>query len=281
MDRIVFLGSGGGGLMVASQTRKTGGLYFEFGLGEESNFTFCLDPGPGSLVHAIALGLHPEKWNGIVVSHHHLDAVNDANVIIDAMSSNKEQKQTTFPFLIAEEHCIKQGRPADPYPYITKYHQGLVKKLFPVAAGSHVQIGNLEIRAVKALHYTYTLGYVLSYDNFKIGYPADGSYYAGQEKSYESCDLLILNVPWPKGHAAPKGIHMTLDDAISLVKNMGKKPRLSVLTHLSPFILRANMYKQERIFQEATKSRCISASDFMELNLDTLKTRILAPVVKL
>ena len=46
--------------MVASQERKTGGLYFEFGTGADV-FNFCLDPGPGALVHAVSLGLRPDK----------------------------------------------------------------------------------------------------------------------------------------------------------------------------------------------------------------------------
>ncbi|MBI4170287.1 MAG: hypothetical protein HY514_01225, partial [Candidatus Aenigmarchaeota archaeon] len=150
-----------------------------------------------------------------------------------------------------------------------------------VKSGDVIKIGRLEVQAVKASHYTYTLGYVLKYDDLKIGYPADGSYYPSQEKFYEGCDALILNVPWPKGYDAPKNIHMTLDDAIALVKSMEKKPGLVVLSHLSPLILRSNMFKQERIFQEATRSRCISASDFLELNLDTLKTKMLQPVAKI
>ncbi len=296
MNRIIFLGSGGGRHMVATQMRRTGGLYFEFGFGDlgrsgassrfqnashfenENDFAFCLDPGPGALVNAISLGLKPEKWKGVIVSHHHIDHVTDANAVLDAIVYNDE-KSRKYPFLIAEEHCLKQGKGKDdPYPYITKYHQELSKKLFAVKAGDLAKVDKLEAKAVRSWHYTHSIGFALNYDSLKIGCPGDGAYYPGQEKHFEGCNVLVLNVPYPKGYEIPKGIHMTLDDAIALVRAIENKPRLVVLSHFFPTILRANMFKQERIFQEATKARCISAADFMELDLDVLKTRILQPV---
>jgi len=278
MNRIIFLGSGGGRQMCASQMRKTGGMYFEFGQPHEE-FGFSLDPGPGALVHAISLGLDPVKWKGVVVSHHHIDHTNDMNVIIDAISTN-EKKEKSYPFVIAEEQLITEGRKDAPYPYLTKYHSTIVKKAHALKHGESVMIGKVEFVATKALHYAPNNGYVIKCDKLKIGYPADGSYYPGQEKQFECCDVLILNCPWPKGHDAPKNIHMTLDDAIALVKAIKEKPKLVVLSHLSPLILRSNLFKQEKIFMDATKVRCISAEDFMEIDLDTLKTRILHPVQK-
>ena len=279
MNRIIFLGSGGGGLMVASQERKTGGLYFEFGTGADV-FNFCLDPGPGALVHAVSLGLRPDKLKGLILSHNHIDHVNDANAIIDSISGNKESKDKNFPFLVAEQHCLEMEKKDGDYPAVKKYFQSLIKKLFAMNAGDSAKVGSLEILATKALHYTHNLGYLIKYGNLTIGYPADGSYYAGQEKHFEGCDALILNVPWPKGHDAPKNIHMTLDDAIALVKAIQKKPKLVVLSHIGPAMLRANLFKQEKILADATKCRVISASDFMELDLDALQTKVLKPVAK-
>ncbi len=283
MNRIVFLGSGGGRHMVATQVRRTGGLFVEFGSGEDA-FAFCIDPGPGALVHSIALGLKPEKWKGIVVSHNHIDHVNDANAIIDTITthSSDDKKDKNYPFFVGEEHCFSVAKGKDePYPCITKYHQSLIKKLFAMNAGDSAKIGNLEILATKALHYTHNLGYVVKYGTLKIGYPADGSYYAGQEKHFGGCDVLILNVPWPKGYDAPKNIHMTLDDAISLVKAIQKKPKLVVISHIAPAMLRANLFKQEKILADATKCKVISANDFMELDLDTLQTKVLKPVARI
>jgi ribonuclease BN (tRNA processing enzyme) len=298
MNRIVFLGSGGGRRMCSTQARKTGGLYVEFGLGgdpgrsetssrfqnashfENDAFSFAIDPGPGALVNAIAFDLKPDKWKGILVSHHHIDHVNDVNVIIDAIDTNM-RKSKLYPFLVAEERCIRQSKKTDPYPYVTAYHQGLVKNMHVAKPGGKLKIAGLEIEMSKALHYAPNIGFAISCSGFKIGYPADGSYYPGQEKNYEDCDVLILNVPWPKGYDAPKNIHMTLDDAIALVRAIERKPKLVVISHLSFNMLRANMYKQERIFREATRVKCISADDFLEIDLDTLKTRILQPTRKI
>ena len=85
--KIIFLGTGGGRHVMFSQSRKTGGLFFDLGT------KFIVDPGPGSLVHAVALGLQPEKWNGVVLSHYHIDHSTDANVFLDGLKE---------PFLIAE-----------------------------------------------------------------------------------------------------------------------------------------------------------------------------------
>jgi ribonuclease BN (tRNA processing enzyme) len=275
MNRIIFLGSGGGGKILTTQQRKTGGIYVESG-----DFSFVLDPGPGSLVHLTGLDLHPEKMKGLVISHHHLDAINDANALIETISDNdKENKQ--IPFLICEKHCIEMEKKSDPYPYITKYHQGLVKSMFPCSPRSIAKIGPLEVHCEKANHYSPILGYMIILGKVKIGYPADGSYFSGQEKAYDGCDVLIFNVPWPKGHDAPKGIHMTLDDAISFVRAMQQKPKLVILSHISHHMLRSNMYKQEKIISDATKVRCIGAEDFMEIDLDTHKIKILQPVKKI
>ncbi len=280
MNRIIFLGSGGGGHMVATQERKTGGLYFEFGAGADV-FNFCVDPGPGALVHAVSLGLRPDKWKGLVLSHNHIDHVNDANAIIDSICGNRESKDKGFPFLVAEEHCLKMEKLKDgDYPAVKNYFQSLVKKLFPMEPGESAKIGDLELLATKAMHYATNVGYVLKYNGMKVGYPADGSYYVGQGKHFEGCDVLILNVPWPKGHDAPKNIHMTVDDAILLLKALQSKPKLVVLSHLGPAMLRSNLFKQEKILADATKCKVISANDFMELDLDTLKTRTLQPVAK-
>ncbi len=275
MGRLIFLGSGGGGRMLATQERKTGGIFMELG----PDFSLIVDPGPGSLVNAVSLGLAPEKCKGLLISHHHLDAVSDSNALIECMS-DIDKDNNKFPFVIAQEMCLSMKSKSDPYPYITKYHQDLIKKMCPVTNKSIVTIENFEVRAAKANHYAPTVGFLLKYGKYKIGYPADGSYYPGQEKHYEGSDVLILNIPWPKGYDAPKNIHMTIDDAISFVKAMEHKPKLVVLTHLSQFMLRSNMYKQEKILADSAKVRCISAEDFMELNLDTLQTRMLQPVAR-
>lgn len=264
--KIVFLGSGGARHMMQTQVRKTGGIFFDL-----DDVKFIVDPGPGSLVHAHTLKLDPEKWNGIMLSHFHVDNACDANVLLDGMKDS---------FLVAEEHCLipreKFKKKIDYYPCITTYHQKLVKHLHPVRNNDSVTVGSMKISAVKAVHDDPCVGFVIRHPKITIGYPADGIYYKGQEKAYEGCDVLILNVLVPKGKKPDIDKHMSVDGAIEFVRGMAKKPKLIIIHHLSFWMLRSNIFKQVKIIQDATKVRTINSEDFMELDLDKLTMKMLA-----
>ena len=94
MDQIIFLGTGGARVVVSSQIRASGGMWFTVG---ETNF--IVDPGPGALVRATAKRkpkLDPTTLDGIILSHGHLDHAADANVLIDAMTSRVKKRGTLF-----------------------------------------------------------------------------------------------------------------------------------------------------------------------------------------
>jgi ribonuclease BN (tRNA processing enzyme) len=266
--KIIFLGSGGARHMMQSQVRKTGGIFFDL-----EGAKFIVDPGPGSLVHAHSLKLEPEKWNGVMLSHYHVDNACDSNALLDGMKD---------PFLVAEEHCIlpreKFKKKFNYYPCITPYHQKLVKQLHPVKNSDSVSVGSMKVTAVKAVHDDPCVGFVIKHPKITVGYAADGIYYKGQEKAYEGCDVLILNVIVPKGQKPEINKHMSVDGAIEFVRSMEKKPKLIVVHHLSFWMLRSNIFKQIKIIQDATKVRTINSEDFMELDLEKLTTRILSIV---
>lgn len=272
-NRIVFIGTGGGRHSVISQVRKTGGMFVEL-----DGLKFVMDPGPGCLVYSNALRLEPEKWDGILLSHYHIDQSSDANVLLDGMKGTAPVKEAVKKeiFLIAEEHCLKMKKDLDEYPRISKYHQNMAKNLHAVSPGDKVAAGKLRVEATKTDHGVPSVGFVLT-GSVKIGYPSDGAYFSGQEKQFDGCDVLVLNVPVPKGGETRHRIYMSVDDAIKLVKAISRKPKLVVMTHFSPWMLRSNLYKQAKILQDATGVRTIFAEDFMELDLNTLTTRLLAP----
>ncbi len=251
--------------MMRSQVRKTGGMFFDL-----DDVKFIIDPGPGALVHAHALDLKPDKWNGIFLSHFHVDNCSDANTLIDCMKD---------PFLVAEQHCIlpreKLKERLEYYPRITEYHSNIVKYLHPVKDKDSVAIGNMKISIAKAEHIAPAVGFMIKHPKIAIAYPGDGYYYDGQEKAYEGCDILILNVLVPKGENPDKKKHMSVDDAIKFLRAMKTKPKLAILQHLSFWMLRNNVFRQAKILQDATKTKVLIAEDFMELDLETLKTKIL------
>lgn len=271
MNRIVFTGTGGGRHMMTSQTRRTGGIFVEL-----DGAKFSIDPGPGALVYSRMLGLVPEEWDGILLSHYHIDNSSDANALIDGMKGppKRDSNEKKDIFVVAEEHCIRMKKDGE-YPRISRYHQNLVKNLHAAGAGGKFRAKGLEITATRAEHGEPCVGFFIR-GTTSIGFASDGSYYKGQEENFEACDVLVLNVLIPKGMQPDMPpIHMSVDDAIRLVKAMSRKPKIVVMTHFSEWMLRSNLYKQAKILQDATGVRTIFAEDFMELDLEKLETRIL------
>jgi ribonuclease BN (tRNA processing enzyme) len=212
------------------------------------------------------LGILPEKLDGVVLSHYHIDHCTDANVYLDAIEE---------PFIIAEQHCLidktKTKAKFDYYPCITPYHQKK-SKVHAVKDRDEVEINGIKFRAVRTDHYDPCVGFRITGQGIDLGYVADGAYYKGLEKAFDGCSVLILNAIVPKGKETDKK-YLSVDNVITLVKSMQTKPKLLVLYHISGWMLRANLWKQEKIIQDATKIRTIHAEDFMTLDLGTLETK--------
>ena len=90
MNKIKFLGTGGGRFVVSRQLRKSGGIWISI---DDTNL--ILDPGPGSLVRILSSKpkLNPRNLDGIILSHRHLDHTNDVNIIIEAMTNGGFNKK--------------------------------------------------------------------------------------------------------------------------------------------------------------------------------------------
>jgi ribonuclease BN (tRNA processing enzyme) len=264
MNKMIFLGTGGGGRVMHAQARRTGGIYFELDDGAGTT-KFILDPGPGSLIFSQALALKPEALNGVVLSHLHVDHSSDALALLDGMKD---------PFLIAEKHCLKEFKDFDDYPCIPKYYQKIVKHLYAVEGGETITVKNLKFTAVKSKHHAPCTGFKITNGKVTIGYPSDGSYCKGMERYYENCDIIIFNTLLPKGETYEDGIHMSVDEVITFLKGLTNKPRLAILNHFSFWMMRSNIFKQTKIIKDATGVNTTNAEDFMEFDLKTLETKI-------
>ena len=71
--------------MVASQMRSTGGLWLNY-----RSTNLYIDPGPGALVRLRATQDHldPQRLDGIILTHKHLDHANDVNIMVEAMTES-------------------------------------------------------------------------------------------------------------------------------------------------------------------------------------------------
>lgn len=254
---MIFLGTGGGGKVVFSQTRASGGLYLDL-----DGIRLLIDPGPGSLVWLRKMGL--KNPDGILLSHLHQDHSTDVNAILDGLDN---------PFLIAEEHCLKITK--DYYPCVSKYHQSLVKFLKAVKPNDLVELPNnkIKVEITRAEHYAPTIGFKII-GSCTIGYPSDGPYFIDQEKQFELCDLIIFNVLVPHGEKSEEKKHMSIDDVIEFLNRLNKKPKLAVIQHFSFWMLRNNVYRQAKIVEEETNVKTIAAKDFMQINLENLEPKV-------
>ena len=69
---IVFLGTGGGRFNLISQVRRTGGFIVR------GRLQLHIDPGPGALTACHDFSIDPGKTDAVVVTHNHIDHLNDA-----------------------------------------------------------------------------------------------------------------------------------------------------------------------------------------------------------
>jgi ribonuclease BN (tRNA processing enzyme) len=258
-NKIIFLGSGGGGAgFMSRQTLRTGGKYVEL-----DGLKFLIDPGPGTLVYASEAGLDMEEVDGILLSHLHPDHSTDTSALLDGMEKY---------FIIAEKHCIKKSK--EYFPCISKFHIQKATLAFAATPRKTYKVGKLKIKTVKTDHYGPAVGFKII-GSKTIGYPTDGTYFEGQEKYFEDCDVLIFNSMIPHGNKSRPKWHMAVDDIITMVNKMKNKPRLIVLQHFGFWMIDEGINKQAKIVEQSTKVRTIAAKDFMEIDLDTLKTRVL------
>ena len=90
MLEIFFLGTGGGRFATITQKRRTGGMRI---ISDRDKVNIHIDPGPGALIYSLEMGLDPRKIRALLVSHSHLDHVNDAELFIEAMSHGTTKRR--------------------------------------------------------------------------------------------------------------------------------------------------------------------------------------------
>ena len=90
---IKFFGTGGARFVASKQLRATGGLWFNY---KETNL--YIDPGPGAMVRIRESqeNYEPERLDGIVLTHKHMDHSNDVNILIESMAEGGFKKKGTL-----------------------------------------------------------------------------------------------------------------------------------------------------------------------------------------
>lgn len=252
--RIVFLGTGGGRFATITQKRRTAGIRLL-----SDGFNVHLDPGPGALVYSWSLDLNPRKIDGILVSHAHPDHYTDAEVMVEAMTRGTVKGRGV---LAAAKSVLKGGETAE--MAISKYHQGLPRRVVEVSEGTKFEIGSMKVVGCEVIHSDVdAVGFRFETEVGSIGYTSDTEFFEGIERYYRNVRVLILCVLRPSGE--PWQGHMTTDDAIKIVDVV--RPSFVVLTHFGMKMIFRGPTKEAGKMRRETGVDVVAARDGMELLL--------------
>ncbi|HLC69276.1 MAG TPA: MBL fold metallo-hydrolase [Candidatus Bilamarchaeaceae archaeon] len=255
---IIFLGTGGGRINLIQQLRATGG----FRINSESA-NIHVDPGPGALLHSLRLKQDPLKLDAVVVTHYHVDHVNDAQLLIEAMADYTRKRGRGI--LIGSKHTLEGDETGD--RGITLYHQKMVQELHTAKPGAQKEFttkkGTFKMEFVKAQHdESTTFGFKLFLDGKTIGYTSDTEYYAGIGDAYKNCDYLIVHCLKPAQDQYHG--HMTTEGATKLIQ--AAQPQLAILSHFGMKMIPVADREAKKIEKE-TGVKTIAARDGMKLSL--------------
>lgn len=254
MFEIVFLGTGGGRFATITQKLRTGGIRILSG-----ELNVHVDPGPGALVYSLEAGLDPQKLNGIIVSHSHIDHMNDAAVLIEAMTDGGTKKRG----FLAVSHSVLHGNEVCDKA-ISRYHLNLPETVIEAIPGGSFSMDSVDVRVIKAVHSDpETVGFMFetgSYGSF--AYMPDTEYYEGIVDSLRGVRLLILSVLRPS--EKPWKGHMSVDDAVKIVNEV--RPEVAVMTHLGTLLIIKGPDGEAAHIQESTGVTTKAAKDGMRVS---------------
>ena len=259
---ILFLGTGGGRFNLIRQVRRTAGFCINGAL------SIHIDPGPGILPAAAAYKHDLSKTDVIVVTHNHIDHMNDANLIIESMADGWKVKKKGM--LIGSSSVVEGDENGD--KGVSKYHLGRMESHEVAQAGKKIAISiggkTALLLPTRVKHDDRTgFGFVLEMDGARIGYTSDTEYFEGISGQYRGCDVLVANCLKPKKDEIPGHLY---SGAVARLFSEAE-PRLGVLTHLGMSMVKAGPEKEAKKIKKESGIRAIAAKDGMKIDAKSLK----------
>jgi ribonuclease BN (tRNA processing enzyme) len=254
---ILFLGTGGGRHNMVSQLRRTAGFLI---LG---SLRLHVDPGPGAILACKEFGCDPRLTDAVVVTHNHIDHVNDAALILEAMALRGRGRQGALIAPSSVAAGDEYGERA-----VSSYHLARLSSLHIAKHGKPIVLGSGGRRAVllprPVSHEDRTgFGFTLDMDGCRIGYTSDTEYFAGMGRLYPGCGLLIANNLKARKDSIPG--HLCSAQAARLLSEA--KPALCAITHMGMRLIEAGPGKEARKIQRASRVRTIAAKDGMRIRV--------------
>ncbi len=255
MSSVIFLGTGGGRMVVLNQLRKSGGFWLKL-----DDVNILHDPGPGSLVMAQQLRLKPRTLDAIVLSHRHIDHSNDINVMIEAMTGGGFQPRGR---LIVPADCLNSD------PVVLQYVRPFVE-IDEIKKGTEITIQGIKIEfPIKNMHPVETYGAIYTFSSGRLGYIPDTEYFPGLVDAYRNVDFLIVNVVRMKTDKRIR--HLNMDEAAELINEI--RPKQAILTHFGLQVLKSSPERQARIISEKTGIDVVAAYDGMNVDFEEQRTK--------
>ena len=245
-----FLGTAGARFVMIEQLRASGGIWVSC-----NGTNVLIDPGPGSIVHCAKSRprLNPTKLDGIILTHRHLDHVNDVNVMIEAMTEGGFKKKGV---VFCPDDAINDDS------VILRHAMGLPEKIEILKAKNKYRVGEFEfMTSMRHIHPAETYGLKFKLNKTSLGLLTDTKYFKGLKSFYKGLDVLIICVVF---YEPRPGIdHLCLPEAEQIIREA--KPKQAVLTHFGMTMLRAKPHIQAEALSGKLKSRVLAAYDGMRL----------------
>jgi len=245
VDKITFLGTGGGRVVIANQYRSTAGFVINI-----ENNQVHVDPGPGALAKSVDYGIIPQSTNVIFASHDHIDHANDINALIAAMTLDGV-RHTRGTLIAPREVTQRSG-------WVLPRYKELLKQITNLNPGEKKNVGGLIFEATDAKHDAAgAIGLKLHAPSCTIGYTGDTTYSQRIAKQFKGCHVLIANVLRPG--AEEYKTHFTTTMAKKLAELA--RPELLIIQHFGARMLREKPLYAAREIQRHTGIRTIAATD--------------------
>jgi phosphoribosyl 1,2-cyclic phosphodiesterase len=255
MDKLIFLGTGGGRFAAILQARATGGIYLLLESPGGQTARFHIDPGPGAVVRMLDRGLDPLRTDAILVSHCHPDHYADTEILIEGMTNGGNKK---IGALVASRSVIEGVEGFG--PSVSKYHlvrPGLVKAVSP---GEQVDLYGIKVEATASAHSDpSSVGFRIYARNGIIGYVSDTAPGRSISDAHRGSRVLILPVTRPLGMPIP--YHLTVEDAAEMAASV--RPELALLTHFGMRVIKDQPESAAEWIQKKTGVRTVAGTDGM------------------
>ena len=250
---ITFLGTAGARFAVSRQIMASGGVWLSFG-----STQILIDPGPGTLVHAIKRKFDPSKLDAIILSHRHLDHSGDINVMIEAMTNGGKSKRG---IVFAPADAVNRD------PVILSYLHSYPERIEILTERGLYKVNDISFETpVKHKHSVETYGFIFRTPKHTFSWITDTKYFT-ELPCYYMGEMLIINVVLLNPRISIE--HLSLPEAKKIIVKI--KPKLAILTHFGMTMWRARPWELAQKLSDETGVSVIAARDGMRVNLAELE----------